>query len=83
MRLRWPGIEDPKFLGGTNPGGVGHGWVKNLWVDRNLPPELKSFANKLAFVKALVTDNPHLPQSYIDNLNTLPETLRKAYLEGS
>lgn len=83
MRLRWPGIEDPKFLGGTNPGGVGHGWVKNLFVDMNLPPELLSFKSRIAFVKALVQDNPYLPQSYIDNLQTLPETLRKAYLEGS
>lgn len=83
MRLRWPGIVDPKFFAGTNPGGVGHGWVKNLFVDKNLPPELMDFVNQIAFVKALVTDNPHLPQSYIDNLKTLPERLRKAYLEGS
>ncbi len=27
LRLRWPGIERPKFLGGSNPGGEGHAWV--------------------------------------------------------
>src|SRR5208283_1711750 len=26
MRLRWPGVERPKFAGGTNPGGIGHAW---------------------------------------------------------
>lgn len=83
MRLRWPGIEDTKFIAGTNPGGKGHGWVKNLFVDSNLPAELQPYRDKIAFVRAKVTDNPHLPQSYIDNLNTLPEALRKAYLDGS
>lgn len=83
MRLRWPGITDTKFIGGTNPGGKGHGWVKNMFVDGNLPKELEPYRNKIAFVKAKVTDNPHLSQSYIDNLNTLPEHMRKAYLEGS
>lgn len=82
MRLRWPGIENTKFIAGTNPGGIGHGWVKNLFIDMKLPPELEAYRNKIAFVRAKVTDNPHLPQSYIDNLNTLPEALRRAYLEG-
>lgn len=83
MRLRWPGIENPKFIAGTNPGGKGHGWVKNLFVDGNLPAEMQKYKDKIAFVRAKVSDNPHLPQSYIDNLSTLPEHMRKAYLEGS
>ena len=24
----------PKFFGGTNPGGVGHAWVKRIWADK-------------------------------------------------
>ncbi len=37
-RLRWPGVNGPRFAAATNPGGVGHGWVKALWVDRKFPP---------------------------------------------
>ena len=36
-RLRWPGIDNPKFIGATNPGGTGHLWVKRLWIDRQFP----------------------------------------------
>lgn len=32
FRLRYPGIPEVKFAGATNPGSVGHGWVKSLWV---------------------------------------------------
>jgi len=30
LRLRWPGVDRPKFGAATNPGGKGHGWVKKL-----------------------------------------------------
>ncbi len=33
-RLRWPKIDDPRFVGATNPGGIGHNWVKKLWMDK-------------------------------------------------
>ena len=38
-RLRWPGISDAdvKFIAATNPGGVGHFWVKQRWIDRVYP----------------------------------------------
>ena len=32
-RLRWPGIADVRFFAATNPGGVGHAWVKRKWLD--------------------------------------------------
>ena len=83
MRLRWPGIEDTRFMAATNPGSKGHGWVKNLWIDRNFPAELEKDAEDFVFVKAKVTDNPHVAQSYIETLKSLPEHLRKAYLDGS
>ena len=40
MRLRYPGIPDIEcqFVGGTNPGGIGHGWVKQLWMTKQFPP---------------------------------------------
>lgn len=82
MRLRWPGIEDTKLIAGTNPGSVGHMWVKNLFIDRIMPKELQPYAGKIAYVQARVEDNPHLSKSYIDNLDTLPDKLRKAYRDG-
>lgn len=82
MRLRWTGINDTKLIAATNPGGKGHMWVKDLFIDRNFTKEMQPFADKIAYIQARTSDNPHLSQNYIDVLNTLPEKLRKAYLEG-
>ena len=35
-----------------------------------------------SFIPALPTDNPHLPESYIETLKTLPEAQRRRLLEG-
>lgn len=78
-RLRWPGITDTKFIAACNP--IGEAWVKNLWVKRLFPPEEQE-PQDFYFVKALPTDNPHLPLQYFDSLKSLPDTERKAYLEG-
>lgn len=80
-RMRWTGIEDTQFIAATNPGGLGHEWVKNYWIDHKFPAEEKE-AHKFAYVKALPTDNPHLAKSYIETLDSLPEKWRKAYREG-
>lgn len=79
-RLRWPGIKDTKFLAGCNP--LGEAWVKNMWVKRLFSPEEKE-QYEFVFVPALPTDNPHLPQEYYKSLESLPESQRKAYLEGN
>jgi phage terminase large subunit len=84
-RLRWPGFPDGynfPFAGFTNPGGIGHAWVKRLWIDRDFPPELASVKEQFAFVQAKAQDNPHNPEAYYRDLLTLPEALRKAYAEG-
>lgn len=80
--VRWPGIEDTGVWGATNPGEIGHLWVKKLWVDRDFgkedpKPEL------FHFIKSLPTDNPHNSQAYLEDLKSLPERLRKAYFEGN
>jgi len=80
-RLRWPGIEDTKFLAGTNPGGVGHGWVKSMWINREFDENEKE-SDKFFFIPAKATDNPHIAQSYYESLQSLPEVMRKAFLEG-
>lgn len=80
-RLRWPGIEDVKFLAGTNPGGIGHAWVKDMWLDSKFD-ENEQEADKFFFIPAKAVDNPHIAQSYYKSLESLPEQLRKAFLEG-
>lgn len=79
-RHRWPGIKDTKFFAGCNP--LGEAWVKNMWVKRMFPPDEKE-QYEFVFVPALPTDNPHLPKEYYTSLESLPETQRKAYLEGN
>lgn len=80
--LRWPGISRTCFWGATNPGGVGHPWVKSFWIDREYPPELAKQAHEFGFVQSLPADNPHLDQTYWDDLMSMPEQIRKAWVEG-
>jgi len=80
--LRWPGVAHTVFMGATNPGGIGHGWVKALWIDRVFPPELLPRANEFVFIQSLPIDNPYLDQSYWDELNSLPVGLRRAWVDG-
>lgn len=79
-RHRWPGIPDVKFFAACNP--LGEAWVKNMWVKRIFPPEEKE-QYEFVYIPALPTDNPHLPDTYYKSLENLPETQRKAYLEGN
>lgn len=81
-RLRWTGIEDTRFIAASNPGEIGNVWVKKKFVDKLHPPEEQE-PEQFAFVPALPTDNPNLAESYMTTLKSLPEKLRKAYLEGS
>jgi phage terminase large subunit len=84
-RIRWPGIPaaDMHFVAAANPGGIGHAWVKKLWIDRDFPREMKSLADLFAYVPAKAQDNPHLDPAYYEQLLSLPEEMRKAYAEGS
>ncbi len=66
-----------------NPGGVGHGYVKRLFVDRLYRAGEK--AADYAFVESRVTDNLALMESdpdYVARLEALPPKLRRAWLEG-
>lgn len=83
FRMRYPGIPDPKFVAATNPGGIGHAWVKAAWVipteESRLDPEFDRFF----FVPAKVSDNSYVDPSYIKQLEGLPEQKRRAFLDGS
>ncbi len=80
-RLRWKGIDEPRFIGATNPGGKGHLWVKRLWIDRVFIDNEQE-RNQFVYIQAKASDNPHIPESYRKTLESLPPEKRRAYLEG-
>jgi len=80
--LRWPGMRNTRFVSASNPGSIGHLWVKSYWLDRQYPPELQTLANEFAFVRALPDDNPHLDATYWNDLETLPADLARAWRWG-
>ena len=66
-----------------NPGGVGHGWVKRLFIDREYRPGERP--QDYCFIPARVYDNKALlaqDPGYVQMLENLPEDLRRAWLEG-
>jgi len=78
----------PGMAGATNPGNIGHAWVKALWVDHVPPPgfdrpELYD-PRDYDFIRARLDDNPIYANDaeYRRTLETLPEHLRRAFLEG-
>ena len=80
--LRWPGIEDTFCWAATNPLGIGLVWVRQLWIEREFPPELQALAPQFHFVRALPTDNPHLTQDYWADLRSQPAHVQRAWIEG-
>ena len=78
----------PCMAGATNPGNIGHAWVKALWVDKVPPvgferPELYD-AHEYDFIRARIEDNPIYANdvNYKKTLAALPDRLRRAFLEG-
>jgi len=76
------------MAGATNPGNIGHAWVKALWVDKVAPagyerPELYN-PGDYDFIRAKLEDNPAFANdvSYRRTLEALPENLRRAFLDG-
>ncbi len=66
-----------------NPGGIGHSWVKRLFIDRSYKEG--EDPDDYSFIKSLVTDNKALMKSdpdYLKRLSSLPPKLRRAWLEG-
>lgn len=78
----------PRARGASNPGGVGHVWVKSLFRIGEVHPDTvweDSDGLRLAFIPALATDNPYLLKNdpdYITRLKRLDPQYRKALLEG-
>lgn len=66
-----------------NPGGVGHLWVKRLFVTRSFRPG--ETAKDYLFIPATVEDNPQLlaaSPEYVRMLDLLPENVRRAWRYG-
>ena len=79
------GVNDnPKrFYLTCNPGGVGHAWVKRLFIDREYREEENP--EDYEFIQAKVYDNKALQEKdpgYLCSLQALPEKLRRGWLEG-
>lgn len=77
----------------TNPGGIGHTWVKERFIDIGEPNKVHECillpdSNKKStriFIPSLVTDNKFMLEydpGYIDRLDNLPEKERKALKYG-
>lgn len=81
----------PQIFCTTNPGGVGHGWVKRRFVDPS-PPEVpfvdKTSGRSRIFIPATVDDNPTLMDNdpdytrFLDALRDTDEELWKAWRLG-
>jgi hypothetical protein len=76
------------MAGASNPGNIGHAWVKALWVDHTPPPgfERPELYKKddYDFIRAKLADNPIYANDaeYRRTLEALPEHLRRAFLDG-
>ncbi|HSC45902.1 MAG TPA: terminase family protein [Candidatus Acidoferrum sp.] len=78
----------PCMAGASNPGNIGHAWVKALWVDQSPPPGFERpeayDARDYQFIRARLADNPIYANDaeYRRTLEALPEHLRRAFLDG-
>ena len=86
-RVRGANSYPKQIKSSTNPGGIGHGWVKTRFVDPSPPsvPFLGKDGMKRVFIPSLIDDNLFLMQSdpeYKSRLMTLPESQRRALLYG-
>lgn len=73
----------PRIYYTCNPGGVGHGYIKRLFIDRRY--EEGENPDDYVFIPARVYDNDILMKAnpeYLNMLKALPPAKRKAHLEG-
>ena len=89
-RKQIPGIK-----AGSNPGNIGHAWVKKYWIDKCRPyMSMDDRANILkmgktdggmyrAFIPAKLEDNSYLDEDYEDRLTGLGGVLAKAMRDGN
>ena len=74
----------PQIFLTTNPGGKGHLWVKQRFIDK-APPGITIWKNKRSriFIQATMDDNPTLMKrdpNYVANIEALKETDYELYM---
>lgn len=83
----------PIVRSASNPGNIGHGWVKTMFVDAGpymSIQEQKIYSEALhkektirtQYIPALATENPFITDDYIFELEQKPEALKRALLNG-
>lgn len=83
----------PTIRATSNPGNIGHGWVKKYFVDSGpymsyVRQEVYSQALHkkeifyTQYIPSLALENPHIGEDYIYELERKPEALRRALLNG-
>lgn len=78
----------PKSVKSTaNPGGIGHAWVKQRFLDGKVPDKVYTDKNgrSTVFLPSFIQDNSFLMKSdpfYLKRLEQLPEKEKKALLYG-
>lgn len=83
----------PIVRSASNPGNIGHGWVKKMFVDSGPYMEIqtqkiwsealhKERVLRTQYIPALATENPHITDEYIFELEAKPDALRRALLNG-
>jgi hypothetical protein len=78
----------PCMAAATNPGNIGHAWVKALWIDKQPAPGMENPGEydpaDYDFIPARVTDNPiyAADENYLKTLRALPSHLKRAFLDG-
>jgi hypothetical protein len=79
----------PCYIRGTaNPGGRGHSWLKNRFIDGLIPGKIYRIGKTnitRCFIPSKIKDNGILMENdpgYLDRLKSLPEHLRRALLDG-
>ncbi len=83
----------PIVRSASNPGNIGHGWVKKMFVDAGPYMSIQVqeiFSETLhrtklirtQYIPALATENPFITEDYIFELEQKPEALRRALLNG-
>ena len=83
----------PVIRSASNPGNIGHGWVKKMFVDAGPYMEIreqkvysealhKTKVIRTQYIPSLAMENPYITDDYIFELEQKPEALRKALLNG-
>lgn len=73
----------PRMYFTCNPGGVGHQWVKRLFIDKEY--RNKENPDNYDFIPSTVYDNEFIMNNnpeYVENLENLPEMRKRAMLYG-